>query len=75
MKRYSVLWVAFNNNEFTYEEALKILKDKENVLNVVLSQLKKSGWISAEKSKDDKRKGLYQLRFPEEIINEIAKES
>ena len=41
MARYSKLWLKFKENEFTKEQAEKVLK-KDNALAVVLSDLRKA---------------------------------
>jgi len=74
LRRYAILWKKYRNKKIGFKDVTETLKEENNKrVTVILSELKKSGWISAEKSKDDKRKGVYQLRFPEGVINEIAK--
>ena len=70
--RYSLLWKSFKNKEFAYDEAIKILKEKkERLVSVVLSELKKQGWLTIKLDPEDSRKRIYTLKSPEEAFNEI----
>jgi len=72
MQRYSKLWVSFKSKEFTYDEASKILKEKdENLVRVVLSYLRKYGWLEVSFDPKDNRKRIYKLRTPEEVVIDI----
>lgn len=71
MIRYSKLWLKFKDKEFTKEKAEKVLK-KDNALAVVLSDLRKAGWLEMKMDEKDARKSLYKLKNPQDnIINEI----
>ena len=70
MKHYSTLWNKFNNKEFRYRNASKTLKNKK-MISLILSELKKSGWLDIKLDPKDSRKRIYKLRLPEEIIREI----
>ena len=72
MQRYSLLWKAFKTKEFKYEEASKALKEREErLVSVVLSELKKHGWLTLKIHPEDSRKRIYQLKAPEEAVNEL----
>jgi hypothetical protein len=72
--RYSLLWKSFKNKEFNYDEAAKILKEeKERLVSVVLSELKKHGWLTIKLDPEDSRKRIYTLKSPKESIKEIEK--
>jgi len=72
--RYSLLWKSFKNKEFDYDEAVKILKEqKERLVSVILSELKKHGWLTIKLDSEDSRKRIYTLKSPEESIKEIEK--
>jgi hypothetical protein len=72
MQRYSLLWKAFKTKEFGYDEASKILKEKEErLVSVVLSELKRHGWLTLKIHPKDSRKRIYQLKTPEEAVNEL----
>lgn len=71
MIRYSKLWTKLKEKEFTKEQAEKILP-KDAALPVVLSDLKKAGWLDMKMDNIDARKSVYKLKNPQEnIINEI----
>jgi len=72
--RYSLLWKSFKNKEFDYDEAAQILKEqKERLVSVILSELKKHGWLTIKLDPEDSRKRIYTLKSPEESIKEIEK--
>lgn len=71
-ERYSQLWRKFKEKEFEHDEAVKVLKEeKERLVSVVLSELKKYGWLTIKLHPDDSRKRIYKLKNPEDAINEI----
>jgi len=73
MERYSVLWRKFKGNEFEHDDAAKILREeKDRLVSVVLSELKKHGWLTVKLHPDDSRKRIYKLKNPEEAILEIC---
>jgi type I restriction enzyme M protein len=73
-KRYRTLWDAFHNSEFRFEEAVRVFKEKikddERQVNVVLSEMRKGGWLEVEFDPKDARKRIYKLKSREEIISE-----
>ncbi len=73
-KRYGNLWDSFQDSPFRFEEAAKILKEKtkddERQVNVVLSEMRKGGWLEVEFDPEDARKRIYKLKSREEIISE-----
>lgn len=72
MERYSVLWKKFEENEFEHDDASKLLKEeKDRLVSVVLSDLKKHGWLTVKLHPDDSRKRIYKLKNPEDAIREI----
>ena len=74
MQRYSELWLAFRTREFEHEQAAKILK-KEKLISPVLSALKRYGWLTLKLHPIDSRKRIYQLKSPEEIVDEISRKN
>jgi len=72
MRRYASLWNKFKGRPFTHEDAVKTLKDKEQVVSVFLSDLKKAGWIEVALSEDDTRIRFYKLKEPNIAIRGIA---
>jgi len=73
MQRYAVLWKKFKDKTFSYEQATTILKDKDTVTSVFLSDLKKAEWLHIELSPKDSRKRLYKLKTPEQAVKEMVK--
>jgi hypothetical protein len=72
MERYSLLWKTFKEKEFEHDDASKILKEeKDGLVSVVLSELKKHGWLTIKLHPDDSRKRIYKLKNPEEAITSI----
>jgi DNA-binding transcriptional regulator PaaX len=77
-ERYVLLWKHTKGKSFTYGEALKILKEKdERRLSITLSRLNKSGWLEVSIDPKDSRKRIYKLKLPEEksvkdLIEEIS---
>lgn len=73
--KYALLWKAFKDKEFTNEQALKTLKEKDShILSVLFYDLKNMGWLFIERDKRDKRKKIYKLKEPNIAIEEIAKD-
>jgi type I restriction enzyme M protein len=75
-KRHQVLWDAFQDRPFRFENAASLLKEKmqdteEQHVNVVLSELRKRGWLRTELDPEDARKRIYQLESREKIISQI----
>lgn len=73
MKRYSLLWSKVNDKSFDYKTVKNILNEKEEIITVVLSELKKYGWLEVAKNPRDSRKKIYHLKQPERAVKEIAK--
>jgi hypothetical protein len=72
MKAYSKLWTKFKNKEFNHDEASKTLND-EKMISIILSELKKAGWLDIRLHPEDSRKRLYKLISPEEAAKEMSK--
>jgi hypothetical protein len=72
MKIYSKLWTQLKNKEFNHEDASKTLND-DKMISIILSDLKKSGWLKVRLDPSDSRKKLYKLISPENALKEIAK--
>jgi len=73
MQRYSLLWVKFKDKEFNHEQATKTLPDDERMVSVILSEMRKAGWLEMRLDPEDARKRLYKLKNPEKIVFEISK--
>jgi len=73
MKKYASLWKAFGKTEFTNDNALKILKEKDShLLSVLFYDLKRMGWIEMNRCLDDRRKKVYSLKEPNQAVKEMA---
>jgi hypothetical protein len=70
MRAYSKLWAEFKSSEFDYNAATKVLHN--GMTSVVLSRLKKNGWLEVKLDPIDSRKRVYKLKTPEEALKEIA---
>ena len=72
--RYEILWREFNNRDFRFEEAKKLLEENfdsdADQTNVVLSELRKSGLLKVEFDPNDARKKVYTLKSRTQIISE-----
>ena len=73
MQRYSLLWVKFKDKEFNHEQATKTLPDDERMVSVILSEMRKAGWLEMRLDPEDARRRLSKLKSPEEVVKEIAK--
>lgn len=72
MRAYSKLWTKFKNKEFNHGDASKTLND-DKMISIILSDLKKAGWLEVRLYPNDSRKRLYKLTSLEEALKEIAK--
>jgi hypothetical protein len=63
LKAYSKLLTKFKNKEFNNEDASKALNDNKMV-SIILSDLKKAGWLEVILDPSDSRKRLYKLIGP-----------
>lgn len=71
MQRYSRLWASFGSNEFQHKDAFSALKYDE-MTSVVLSNLKRAGWLEVKLAHNDGRKRIYCLKNPEAAVKEIS---
>jgi type I restriction enzyme M protein len=73
-KRYRILLESCHDPAFRFEDAARVLKDKmkdsEEQINVILSELRKKGWLEVRFDPEDARKRIYKLKSHEEIITE-----
>ncbi len=72
--RYKILWDAYKDSTFRFEDAAGVLKEKkhdsEDQINVFLSELRKRGLLKAEFDPEDARKRIYRLQSIDTIISE-----
>jgi len=72
MKKYSTLWRTFKEEEFNHEQASEALHDIK-MTSVILSDLKKAGWLDIKLHPGDSRKRIYTLKNPEDAVLELEK--
>ena len=68
MQSYALLWTKLGKEEFDHPKAAKLLKNT----SVVLSVLKKKGWLNISLHPEDSRKRLYRLKSPEQAVKEMV---
>lgn len=74
--RYSKLWHQKKGEEFDFNEAQILLKEKDaRVLSVVLSDLRKYGWLVSSLAFQDSRKRKYCLTSPQDAVEQIGLEN
>ena len=72
LQRYAILFRKYRDKDFTFKEAMKTLKEKDKIYaSMVLSELRKAGWLGIKLNPEDARKRIYTLIMPEMVINEI----
>jgi type I restriction enzyme M protein len=73
-RRYEILWEAFSGSTFRFEDAAKVLMDKNKdaweQVPVFLSELRKAGLLLVESDVRDARQKLYRLKSGDEAFGE-----
>lgn len=73
--RYGILWGSFGDAQFTFDDAVEVLenknKDKKDEVSVFLSELRKAGWLWTELDPSDARKRIYRLKSRKEMISQV----
>lgn len=73
-RRYEILWEAFGGSTFRFEDAAKVLMDRNKdaweQVPVFLSELRKAGLLLVESDVRDARQKLYRLRNKDEAFKE-----
>ncbi len=67
LKRLFALYLKFKDREFSFEEALSVLKEDPRTVQVVLSRLKQNGWLVIHKDADNKLKAIYRITNPRAV--------
>lgn len=79
MRRYLYLHKQFSNKEFSFDDAFdalkKTTKDNRPIVSLVLSQLRRAGWLEISISQEDARKRVYTLKNMEDVFAEYLTES
>jgi len=72
-KRYFFLWEKFKEKPFEFEEAVSALKegyeDSEEQTKLILSELKRAGFLKTKSKPQDRREKIYRLK---DIFNSSA---
>lgn len=73
--RYSILWESFGDSGFRFEDAVRVLqeknKDRWEEVPVFLSELRKAGWLFAVADERDARQKVYRLKGRVEAVREV----
>ncbi len=73
--KYLTLWDKLKDTTFRMEDAQEILRksdvDKVQGVAVVLSELRKAGWVVVETDGHDARKSIYHLKSKDDIVKSI----
>jgi len=73
-RRYEILWEAFGGSTFRFEDAAKVLTDRNKdaweQVPVFLSELRKAGLLLVESDVRDARQKLYRLKGKDEAYKE-----
>lgn len=73
LKYFSILYAKKRTNEFNFQEVVEIIRKDERFTGQVLSELTQAGWITKKREEMDRRKKIYQLNSPDEILYELGK--
>lgn len=72
MERYAMLFRKYKDKEFTFQEAKETIDEEDKVyMSMVLSELRKAGWLKIKINQEDARKRIYNLILPEKVIETI----
>ena len=71
-QRYALLYKNYKDKEFTFQEAMKTIKEDDKVyMGMILSELRKAGWLKVEINPDDARRRIYQLIMPDKVMEKM----
>jgi len=74
LRRYEILWAEFGGKPFRFEDAARVLMDKNKdaweQVPVFLSELRKAGWLLVESDARDARQKVYKLKSREAEFEE-----
>ena len=79
MTRYLLLWKKFDTSKFDTAQALDVLQhmpkpDTKSIVALLLSELRKAGWLRTEFNPQDARKRIYTLNNFETVFGETFDE-
>ncbi|HLC66730.1 MAG TPA: hypothetical protein VJK52_03770, partial [Candidatus Nanoarchaeia archaeon] len=73
--RFGQLWEKYGNHaSFSLANATEVLDESKEVVTVILSRLRKSGWVTVTFDESDFRKRNYRLKNPAEIFSRLTPE-
>ena len=73
LKRAIILWKAYGNSKFTFNKVTNALKnDDPRIIALVLSNLKKNGWLEIGRLPEAKQKKYYKFRHTD-ILDNLSK--
>lgn len=64
---------AFGGREFSHSETCGILAVDGDFVSLVLSELKRAGWLEVRINPQDSRKRVYRLVSPEAAVEGMGK--
>jgi hypothetical protein len=71
---FSTIWKKYGSEELSKSKIVKLFpKYNKQVLRNYLSKAVKSGWIKIEVDQKDKKRRIYTLREPNEIMKELER--
>lgn len=72
MEKYALLFKKFKDKEFSYQQVMETINKNSRIYtSLVLSELRKAGWLEIKINPEDARKRIYTLYKPEEVITKI----
>lgn len=72
LQRYAVLYRKYKDKEFIFKDAMKAIKENDKIYaSIVLSELRKAGWLEIKIDPSDARKRIYHLIMPDVAIENI----
>jgi hypothetical protein len=75
MRRYALLYQKFDNKKFTLEEGKEAIKEETQIMLVLLSRLRKAGWIEVEFDTKDARKRVYTLKPLDKVMEMMSSDN
>lgn len=70
---YSTLWEQFETKEFRLQEAMAMMSEKhlDSTVKIpmLLSQLRKAGWLVVRSDNEDARKKIYKLTAKDDLLS------
>lgn len=67
----ALLYKQFKTDDFTFQDAVTILKKDARYTGQILSHLRKAGWISIRNDMFDQRKKFYRINKFDEIMSSL----